>query len=202
MLSWRRATAAAARRLLSTELRSPSAPALEFLLGKGYDAQVSASILKAITPSSSPSVRELQAFGDGGLEAIAQAVRRELDAAKQSAGKPLVNLILSAPHAGIIDVTVQARSGSTLLDVAKESTLVGEQLECACNGIAACSTCHVILSPDQMHHFPPPTEAEQDMLDLAAELTPTSRLGCQLVLLADKHDNLKITLPKTFNNLW
>jgi hypothetical protein len=47
----------------------------------------------------------------------------------------------------------------------------------ACNGIAACSTCHVILSPEQVQLFPPPTEAEQDMLDLAADLTPTSRLG-------------------------
>ena len=193
---------AAGRRLSSTS--GASAAALEYLRQKGYGEALGPAMLKALSPASSAtvSVRELQAFGDAGLSSMAQAVQRELEAAKASANQPPVTLLFSAPHAGLADAVVHARHGTTLLDVARESPLVGERLECACNGIAACSTCHVILSPDQTHLFAPPSEAEQDMLDLAADLQPTSRLGCQLVLLADKHQSLRIAFPKSSNNLW
>ena len=50
----------------------------------------------------------------------------------------------------------------------------------ACGGETACSTCHVIMSPEVFAKLPEPSEAEEDMLDLAAGLTKTSRLGCQV----------------------
>ncbi len=50
----------------------------------------------------------------------------------------------------------------------------------ACGGETACSTCHVIMSPEVFKKLPEMSEAEEDMLDLAAGLTDTSRLGCQV----------------------
>ena len=190
------------RRVLAVGSRSSSS-ASEFLESKGYSAALAAAMLKAMSPSPTipVSLREVQAFGDGGLVAMAQAVERELAAKAESESKPRVTILFNAPHTGLRNARVQARHGSTFMDLAKESTLVGEYLECACNGIAACSTCHVILSPEQAQLFPPPSEAEQDMLDLAADLTPTSRLGCQLTL-TEQHNNLKVTVPKTSANLW
>ena len=52
----------------------------------------------------------------------------------------------------------------------------------ACDGSLACSTCHVILSQEVYDSLPPPEEEELDMLDLAFDLTDTSRLGCQIKL--------------------
>ena len=53
-------------------------------------------------------------------------------------------------------------------------------LEGACDGSLACSTCHLILQQDVYDSLPPPEEEEEDMLDLAFDLTDTSRLGCQI----------------------
>lgn len=53
----------------------------------------------------------------------------------------------------------------------------------ACGGETACSTCHIILAPDVYKKLPEATEEEEDMLDLAAGLTKTSRLGCQVRVL-------------------
>ena len=55
------------------------------------------------------------------------------------------------------------------------------ELEGACEGTLACSTCHCIFTPEMFDKLPPADEEELDMLDLAAGLTDTSRLGCQVV---------------------
>lgn len=65
----------------------------------------------------------------------------------------------------------------------------------SCQGDCACSTCHVIVESE--HHYDsmaPLTEREEDMLDLAAGLTRTSRLGCQVHLTAAL-DGVEIKLP-------
>ena len=69
--------------------------------------------------------------------------------------------------------------GDTVLEVAQENNI---DMEGTCGGSMACSTCHVILKPDDMHRFPPPSDEEAEMLELALGVSPTSRLGCQLVL--------------------
>lgn len=64
----------------------------------------------------------------------------------------------------------------------------------ACDGSLACSTCHVVLSQEVYDALPPPDEEELDMLDLAFELTDTSRLGCQIQL--DKSlEGIRVTVP-------
>lgn len=82
--------------------------------------------------------------------------------------------------------------GDTILEVAWENNI---DIEGTCGGGMACSTCHVILQPEDMARFPPPSEEETEMLELALGVTPTSRLGCQLVL-GGHADGLVVRLPE------
>ena len=74
---------------------------------------------------------------------------------------------------------VDASGGAILLDVAQAA---GQPLEGTCEGQMACSTCHVIVASDDFARLPGASEEEEDMLDLAAAATRTSRLACQIVL--------------------
>jgi ferredoxin len=78
--------------------------------------------------------------------------------------------------------TVDAEIGKNLLDVAHENNI---ELEGACGGELACSTCHLIFESDVYERLPPKEDEEDDMLDLAFEVTETSRLGCQILVRED-----------------
>ncbi|KAH7182285.1 2Fe-2S ferredoxin-type domain-containing protein [Fusarium flagelliforme] len=74
--------------------------------------------------------------------------------------------------------TIPVSIGDNLLNVAQKS---GLQLEGACGGECACSTCHVVVQDE--HYFnsiPEASEDEDDMLDMAYGRTEKSRLGCQV----------------------
>ena len=86
--------------------------------------------------------------------------------------------------------------GKTVLEIAWENDI---DIEGACEGCMACSTCHVIVDADQFDRLPPASEDEEDMLDLAWGLAPTSRLGCQIVI-TDALDGLVVALPLETNN--
>ena len=81
--------------------------------------------------------------------------------------------------------------GTALLDVAQAC---GMPLEGTCEGQMACSTCHVIVAGEWFDKLPPAKEEEEDMLDLAAGVTRTSRLSCQIVL-TEELDGLEIKIP-------
>lgn len=164
---------------------------------------------------------------DAGLEDLAMSVRLELERSK---GRRSVNFLCLPPDAWIpakgqksdsspgagpqtqadIDMmkrafSVEALEGMSLTDVAKHgdgegSSTLAEYIECACSGIMACSTCHVVVDPAWFERVGPPDEDEQDMIDLAFDPTPTSRLGCQIVLTADL-DGLVLRLPRGANNI-
>ncbi|KAF3479476.1 adrenodoxin [Arthroderma uncinatum] len=92
----------------------------------------------------------------------------------------------------------QVAEGDNLLDIAQANDL---EMEGACGGSCACSTCHVIVeNPDMYDKMPEPDDDENDMLDLAFGLTETSRLGCQ-VKMTKELDGLVITLPSMTRNL-
>lgn len=75
------------------------------------------------------------------------------------------------------------------------------EMEGACGGSCACSTCHVIVSdPDMFDKMEEPDDDENDMLDLAFGLTETSRLGCQ-VKMSKELDGLVVKLPTMTRNL-
>ena len=100
---------------------------------------------------------------------------------------------------------VEALDGTSITDVAKfgegeGASTLGEYIECACSGIMACSTCHVVIDPEWIDRVGMPNEDEQDMLDLAYSPRKTSRLGCQVVITKDL-DGLVVRLPKGANNL-
>lgn len=93
-------------------------------------------------------------------------------------------------------VVVDAPLGKTLLEIAHQN---GLELEGACEGSLACSTCHLIIDEEDFDRLQEASDDEEDMLDLAYGLTPTSRLGCQIVM-TEELDNLVVTLPSGFNN--
>ena len=92
---------------------------------------------------------------------------------------------------------IEARAGQTLLDIAWANDI---DIEGACGGSMACSTCHVIVDPAFYGRLSPLSEEEENLLDLAWGLTPTSRLGCQVVL-TDALDGLVVSLPVETRNM-
>jgi 2Fe-2S ferredoxin len=93
--------------------------------------------------------------------------------------------------------TVEAPLGLSVLEIAHKNDI---DLEGACEGSLACSTCHVIVSEDDFDRLDAATEAEEDMLDLAFGLTSTSRLGCQIIM-REELDGLTVSLPKATRNM-
>lgn len=92
---------------------------------------------------------------------------------------------------------VDAPIGLSVLEIAHRN---GVDLEGACEGSLACSTCHVIVDPEWSDLLPSATEDEEDMLDLAFGLTHTSRLGCQIII-TEELDGLTVQLPAATRNM-
>ncbi len=92
---------------------------------------------------------------------------------------------------------VNAPTGMSVMEIAH---LHGIDLEGACEGSLACSTCHVIVDEEWCPLLNEPTEEEDDMLDLAIGLTVSSRLGCQ-VIMSEAIDGLTVALPHDTRNM-
>jgi ferredoxin, 2Fe-2S len=92
---------------------------------------------------------------------------------------------------------VDAPLGLTVLEIAHRHRI---DIEGACEGSLACSTCHVIVDPDWYDLLTEASEDEEDMLDLAFNLSRTSRLGCQIVI-TEELDGLTVRLPAATRNL-
>ena len=88
-------------------------------------------------------------------------------------------------------VIAEAKPGDRLLEIAQAA---GLPLEGTCEGQMACSTCHVVVSRDWFARLPRASEDEEDMLDLAAGVRPTSRLACQIEL-TEALDGLEVQIP-------
>lgn len=91
----------------------------------------------------------------------------------------------------------QVPLGTTVLEAAHNNNI---DLEGACEGSLACSTCHVIVEKKFYDMLETPSEDEEDMLDLAFGLTPTSRLGCQIVMTKEL-DGLTLVVPDETRNV-
>jgi ferredoxin, 2Fe-2S len=92
---------------------------------------------------------------------------------------------------------VDAPLGLSVLEVAHKH---GVDIEGACEGSLACSTCHVIVDAEWYELLKEATEDEEDMLDLAFGLTKTSRLGCQIII-TEELDGLTVNLPQATRNM-
>jgi 2Fe-2S ferredoxin len=92
---------------------------------------------------------------------------------------------------------VDAPVGLSVLEIAHKNDI---DLEGACEGSLACSTCHVIVEPEWYDLLNDASEDEEDMLDLAFGLTKTSRLGCQIIM-SEELDGLTLKLPSGTRNM-
>ncbi len=92
---------------------------------------------------------------------------------------------------------VDAPLGLSVMEIAHRHEV---DIEGACDGSMACSTCHVIVEPTWWAKLEEPTEDEEDMLDLAFGLTETSRLGCQIIM-SEELDGLTVKLPDETRNM-
>lgn len=93
--------------------------------------------------------------------------------------------------------SVQGSLGSTVLEVAHHHDI---DIEGACGGSLSCSTCHVVVEDSWFDQLPEATEDEEDMLDLAFDVTPTSRLCCQLILTPELN-GLTLKVPEQTRHL-
>ncbi|CAD2104713.1 adrenodoxin-type ferredoxin, putative [Plasmodium vinckei brucechwatti] len=96
------------------------------------------------------------------------------------------------------ETTVKAKVGDSILKVAHENNI---NIEGACEGFCACSTCHVIIDKQFYELLPEAQDNELDMLELAPCITETSRLGCQ-VKLTKELDGIKVQLPPMTRNFY
>ncbi len=92
---------------------------------------------------------------------------------------------------------VDAPVGLSVMEIAHRH---GVDIEGACDGSLACSTCHVIVEPAWSGKLDEASEDEEDMLDLAFGLEETSRLGCQIIMSAAL-DGLTVKLPAETRNM-
>jgi ferredoxin, 2Fe-2S len=92
---------------------------------------------------------------------------------------------------------LDAPVGMSVMEVARRHDI---DIEGACEGSVACSTCHVIVDAEWYGRLREASEEEEDMLDFAFNLTRTSRLGCQIVV-TEELDGLVVQLPAATRNL-
>lgn len=92
---------------------------------------------------------------------------------------------------------IEAESGLSILEIAHKNDI---NLEGACEGSLACSTCHVIVEDKYFNQLEEASEDEEDMLDLAFGVTHTSRLGCQIIM-SEELDGITLTVPGETRNI-
>ena len=88
--------------------------------------------------------------------------------------------------------SVEAENGLSVMEIARDNDL---DIEGTCGGSISCCTCHVIIDKDWFSIVGGPNPDEEDMLDLAVGLQPTSRLSCQIEI-TNELDGLRMTIPE------
>ena len=89
---------------------------------------------------------------------------------------------------------IEAEEGTTLMEIGRDANL---GIEGTCGGSLSCASCHVYFDADNYKKVGKPSEDELDMLDLSFNLTPTSRLGCQ-IRISDALSGLRVHIPDDF----
>jgi 2Fe-2S ferredoxin len=88
--------------------------------------------------------------------------------------------------------TVEGEVGATVMETAIRNGVPG--IDAECGGACACATCHVYVDEAWREATGAPEPMEEDMLDFAADVRPTSRLSCQ-IRVKDSLDGLVVTTP-------
>lgn len=90
-------------------------------------------------------------------------------------------------------IEVEAPNGSTVMENAIRNAVPG--IEAECGGACACATCHVYVDDAWKDVVGEPEAMEEDMLDFAYDVRPTSRLSCQ-IKVRDELDGLVVHIPE------
>ncbi|XAR49861.1 Biotin synthase [Bertholletia excelsa] len=148
---------------------------------------------------SAPRMSHTQIFQDCLLQHLkpaffsSTAAENAQEGAKQEKEKISVTFVDKDGEEKHIKVPV----GMSMLEAAHQNDI---DLEGACEGSLACSTCHVIvMDVDYYNKLGEPTDEENDMLDLAFGLTETSRLGCQVIAKPELY-GIRLALPAATRN--
>jgi ferredoxin, 2Fe-2S len=88
---------------------------------------------------------------------------------------------------------VEAATGSTVMENAIRNSINGILAECG--GACACATCHVYVDDAFAETAGRPDPMEEDMLDFAYDVRPTSRLSCQ-IKVSEALDGLTVHIPE------
>jgi ferredoxin len=171
----------------------------EYLQSQGYSAQEAEAMLNAFPSGINTSIGELKSWNKVALDSLAEAVRRTLPTSITEHIEN-ITITLKIPHEHR-EIKLQVAEGKSFHDISLENHEVQKYLECSCRGIAACSTCHIIVDETYFKKLPPPAIEELDMLDLAWGNCDQSRLGCQITLTKDL-EGFTATIPAQSNNLF
>jgi 2Fe-2S ferredoxin len=169
---------------------------------KGYTSIQLETLLKALQQyNMQPSVSLLESLGKKGIQDFLDSIAREEQLKMKNTNTKQIQVnIITSTHP-MKRFSFQARIGQTLKDCMEENQELRMYLECACGGIAACSTCHLYVHEPYFKKIPAITSEEEDMLDLAADVTPHSRLGCQIVL-DESCEGITFQIPPSVHNLY
>ncbi len=88
---------------------------------------------------------------------------------------------------------IAAETGQTLMETAIRNMVPG--IEAECGGACACATCHVYVDDAWTAVVGEPGPMEEDMLDFAYEVKPSSRLSCQ-IKISDGLEGLIVMVPE------
>jgi 2Fe-2S ferredoxin len=104
--------------------------------------------------------------------------------------------IIVLPHVELCPQgkVIQAETGVALIEALLGN---GIEIEHACEKSCACTTCHVVIR-EGFNSLNPADELEEDMLDKAWGVEPTSRLSCQ-AMVSDK--DIVVEIPKYTINM-
>tara|TARA_B100001057_G_C22584333_1_gene846432 strand:+ start:323 stop:637 length:315 start_codon:yes stop_codon:yes gene_type:complete len=89
---------------------------------------------------------------------------------------------------------IEVRDGVSLMEAGRDSNM---GVEGTCGGSLSCASCHVYFEKTDYERVGGPSEDEEDMLDLSFNLTPTSRLGCQ-IRVTDDLEGLRVYIPADY----
>src|ERR1700742_3433826 len=95
------------------------------------------------------------------------------------------------PNGTVREVTAEV--GATVMEAAVQNSVAG--IDAECGGACACATCHVYIDEAWAEKTGSPSPMEEDMLDFAFDVRPTSRLSCQ-IKVSDDLDALVVTVPE------
>jgi 2Fe-2S ferredoxin len=78
---------------------------------------------------------------------------------------------------------IDGKVGYSVMEVLKSHNY--SAIEAVCGGSCSCATCHVVVDAEWFDRLPPRSETEEELLAMAPDPQPTSRLSCQILLSED-----------------